>query len=391
MHFLKIFTASQFIMFSLLVNAQKENQEKQETFRKMRNDDFKNLIGGVQEGARLSYSSEKTNLEGSGGREIKKAHMLIQGVGSVGTTTNLTTLFNQKILPTFSGSFTMHFLMPNWSTWFYDGTFSRNYSQLQDLSIDEKSISTKTNLTDDKESTVFEYKYDLKEKVLNNTIDQTDRLYTFKRFFWASLTAKYDNSKFSFFDASRAFSDQLYESTYNSWTGKGSFNMYLFWNKTDIRWKRGIGWRPNFIYLTVSAQYGLGNNVQQLNKTVINDISSSNVVGSVTRQIVKSQTAYNGNFKEFKTFTPSFDLIISPIKYFAINTFGDYNFISGSDKTRNNIENFGSIAAGVYLYGSDNSASINIGVFYKWTKNNSTNSWIEQVGLRTSIPIKPLN
>ena len=373
------------IMFPLLTEAQ---SEKQKTFRKMRNNDFTKLIGGIQEGARLNYNSEKTNLEGSGGKEIKKAHMFIQGVGSIGTTTNLTTLFNQKTLPTFSGSVTAHFLLPNLSKWFYDGTFSRNYTQLQNLAVDEKTISTKIYSG---AATVFEYKDNLKEKVTNGSLKATDNLYTFKRFLWASVTAKYDNSKYSFFDATRPFSDQLYEPIYNSWTGKGSFNMYLFWNKTDVKWKRGIGWRPNFIYLTVSAQYGLGNNVQQLKKTTINDISSSTVNGTSTRQTVKSQSAYNGVFKEFKTFTPSFDFIFSPIKSFAINAFGDYNIINGSDKTKYNIDNFGSIATGIYFYGDGNSSKINIGAFYKWTKDNATNSWTEQVGLRTSIPITPLN
>lgn len=376
------------IMLPAVTEAQ---SEKQETFRKMRNNDFTKLIGGIQEGARLNYSSEKTNLEGSGGKEIKKAHMFLQGVGSVGTTTNLTTLFNQKTLPTFSGSLTAHFLLPNWSTWFYDGTFSRNYTQLQNSAVDEKTISTKINPTAVNESAVFEYKDNLKEKVASGSLKATDKLYTSKRFFWLSLTAKYDNSKYSFFDATRPFSEQLYEPTYNSWTGKGSFNMYLFWNKTDVNWKSGIEWRPNFIYLTVSAQYGLGNNVQQLKKTTVNDISSSIVNGTTTRQTVKSQSAYNGVFKEFKTFTPSFDFIFSPIKSFAINAFGDYNFINGSDKKRNGIDNFGSIATGIYFYGDGNSPKINIGAFYKWTKDNATNFWTEQIGLRTSIPITPLN
>jgi|GEM_PF-3754772 len=369
----------------------KAQEEKQETFFKMRNNDFTKLIGGIQEGARLNYNSEKTNLEGSGGKEIKKAHIFLQGVGSIGTTTNLSALFNQKVLPTFSGNLTAHFLIPQWSKWFYDGSFSRNYNQLQNAAVDAESISTKIDPADANENTVFEYKDNLKEKIANGSIKSTDRLYTFKRFFWASLTTKYDNSKFSFYDASRTFSNQLYEPIYNSWTGKVNFNGYVFWNKNDVKWKRGISWRPNFIYFTISAQYGLGNNVQQLKKTTVNDISSTTVNGANTRQIVKSQSAYNGVFKEFKTFTPSFDFIFSPIKSFAINAFGDYNFINGGDKTKNNIDNFGSIATGIYFYGDGNSSKINIGAFYKWTKDNSTNSWTEQVGLRTSIPITPLN
>lgn len=371
-----------------IANAQ---AEKQEDFQKMRNNDFTKLIGGIQEGARLNYNTEKTNLEGSGGKEIKKAHIFLQGVGSIGTTTNLSALFNQKFLPTFSGNITAHFLLPSWSTWFYDATFSRNFSALQNANTDTKTIDTKVDPTDNNEATVFKYKDNLQQKIANGSLKQTNTLYTFKRFFWASLTAKYDNSKYLFFDISRPFLDQLYEPIYNSWTGKASFNTYLFWNKTDVKWVRGFPWRPNFIYLTLAVQYGLGNNVQQIKKTTVNDISSSVVNGTTTRQVLKSQSAYNGVFKEFKTFTPSFELIISPIKSFAINVFGDHNFINGNDKKKNNIDNFGSIATGIYFYGDGSTSKINIGAFYKWTKDNATNTTTEQIGLKTSIPITPLN
>jgi hypothetical protein len=378
------------LLFLLLPNVSEAQAEKQSNFQKMRNNDFTKLIGGIQEGARLNYNTEKTNIEGSGGKELKKAHVFLQGVGSIGTTTNLSALFNQKVLPTFSGNLTAHFLIPHWSKWFYDGAFSRNYSQIQSAAIDVKSISTKINPGDSTESTVFEYKDNLKEKIANGSIKQTDKLYTFKRFFWASLTAKYDNSKYSFYDSSQVFSHQLSEPSYSSWTGKISFNSYLFWNKADVKWKK-LGWRPNFIFLTMSAQYGLGNNVQQLKKTTVNDISSITVNGTTTRQIAKSQSVYNGVFKEFKTLTPSFEFIFSPLKSFAINVFGEYNFINGADKAKYNISNFGSIATGIYFYGDGSSSKINIGAFYKWTKDNATNTTTEQVGLKTSIPITPLN
>jgi len=156
--------------FLVLPKISKAQAEKQETFQKMRNKDFTTLIGGIQEGARLNYNSEKTNIEGSGGKEIKKAHIFLQGVGTIGTTTNLSTLFNQKALPTFSGNITVHFLIPQWSKWSFDSTFSRNYSQLQNAAVDVKSISTKINPADNNEKTVFEYKDDLKESIANGNI-----------------------------------------------------------------------------------------------------------------------------------------------------------------------------------------------------------------------------
>lgn len=271
--------AAQFLLASFLFLTlpiiSRAQDEKQNNFQKMRNTDFTKLIGGIQEGVRLNYNSEKTNIEGSGGKEIKKAHLLLQGVGSVGTTTNLSTIFSQQALPTFSATITIHYLFPNLSKWFYDGTFSQNYTHLKDPAVDANTLDTKT---DPSEKVIFKYKQDLKEKIQNGTLKSTDNLYTFKQFCWVSFSTKYDNSKYSFFDGTRAFSDQLYEPSYNSWTGKFSLNGYLFWNKADVKWKK-FGWRPNFIYLTLSAQYGLGNNVQQLKKTTINDISSITVNG----------------------------------------------------------------------------------------------------------------
>lgn len=379
------------LSFFIDPNSSKAQGEKQQTFQNMRNKDFTKLIGGIQEGARLNYNSEKTNLEGSGGKEIKKAHILIQGIGSVGTTTNLSALFNQKVLPTFSGNLIAHFLIPQWSKWFYDGTFSRNISELQNSTLPTENISTKIEPSNSSERVIFTYTENLREKIISGTYKPTDKLYTYKRFFWASLATKYDNSKFSFYDSTQSYASQLSEPVYNSWTSKLSFNGYIFWNKSDIKWRSGIGWRPHFIYFTISTQYGLGNNILQLKKTTVNDITSTTNNGATTRQIIKSQSAYEGKFKEFKTLTPSFDIILSPIKSFAINAFGEYHIINRSDKINNEIDNFGSFATGIYFYSDSKTSPINIGAFYKWTKDNVSDSWTKQIGIRTSIPITPLN
>lgn len=139
-------------------------------------------------------------------------------------------------------------------------------------------------------------------------------------------------------------------------------------------------------------QYGSINNIDQLKKTTVNDISSSysNSTNTVTRQVVKSQSAYVGGFKQFNAFTPSFEFILSPIKSFALVTFGKYNMISDVDQTRYSIKNYGSIATGFYFYSSGKASSINIGAYYEWTSNNVTGDRTERVGLKTSIPITPL-
>ncbi len=361
--------------------------EPQSNFSKMRKDDFSKLIGGIQEGGKLQYNNEKTVLEGSGGKEIKKYHLFIQGTGSIGTTTNLSNLFSQKALPTFSGSLTLHWLIPGFSKWFYDGTFARNYAALR-TSTTPETIDTKSTPGSRTEVTKFTYREALQDKINKGTLSATSRLYTHKRFFWLSASGKYDNTKYAFYNANATFDNQLSEPIYNAWTGKLSINGYIYWNKTDISWS-GIKWRPNFIYLNFSAQYGLGNNIQQLKKTTVNDVTSSTVNGNTTRQVLKSQSVYNGTFKQFKTLTPSFELIFSPFRSFAVIAFGEHSFINSADRAAYNMANYGSIATGVYFYGDGNS-KINVGAFYKWTKDNATDSWTEQIGLKTTIPIAPL-
>jgi hypothetical protein len=364
--------------------------EPQNNFTKTRETDFSKLMGANQEGGKLNYNTEKTNLEGSGGHEFKKAHLFIQGTGSVGTTTNLSTLFSQTVLPTFSASITVNYLITPWSTWYFDNTYTRNVSQLNAAGIVAGNISTKNNPASTTEKTVFTYKESFQGKVIAGTFKATDRLYTFKRFFWASATGKYDNSKYAFYNAGMPFADQLSEPHYRAWTGKLTFNSYLFWNKEDINWVRGIHWRPNFIYLNISSQYGLGNNIDQLKKATVNDILTSNTSGTTTRQTVKSQSAYTGTYKEFNTFKPAFEFILSPFRSFALNVFGEYNYINKTDKLKFNINNFGSIATGIYFYGTGKPSAVNIGAYYKWTRDDATNSWTKQIGLKTSIPVTPL-
>jgi len=86
-------------------------EDKIKDFKETRKKEFVNLIGGIQEGIGINYNTDKTVIEGSGGFGIDRWNSLIQLKGSVGTTTNLSTLFTQKNLPTFSAAVTYHFLL----------------------------------------------------------------------------------------------------------------------------------------------------------------------------------------------------------------------------------------------------------------------------------------
>ncbi len=362
------------------------NAETQSNFKKMRRTEFTKLNGGIQEGYRINYNSEKTNIEGSLARELDKVHSLLQLTASVGTTTNLSQLFTQDVLPTFSVGITHHYLFQKASTWFYDNTFSRNYSAIKNGPSNPSAISTKNNPIDPTEATVFEYKNELRNKInKESNITASTPLYTYKKFTWLSTNIKYNNSKYQFYDNKRLFNNQLYEPIYDAWTAKISISNYRYWNKSDVNWVRRIHWRPNFIYFTAGLQYGLNNNIQQLKKTTVTDILSSTVSGTSTRQTTKSTNSYTGDYNEFHSLTPSFDLLISPIQSCAVNIFGDYNFIK-----ENSIQNFGSIATGIYFYSGESQSKINIGVYHKWTRNNNDDTWVREIGLRTSIPITPL-
>lgn len=383
-----LFVAFTTIFLQLDMQAQ---EEKQDNFIKMRNTDFTKLIGGIQEGFRLDYNTEKTSLGGSVAKEYKKSGLMFQLVGSVGTTTNLSSLFDQKVLPTMSGSLTLHYPMKWASTWFYDGSFSKNFNSIQNPATKLEDIST--DVVENGVTYVgnFEYREALREKIRTNKLSSTDRFYTHKRFLWLSATGKYENNKYLFFNSALPFASQFSEPTFAAWTGKVAANYFVSWNKTDLKWKGGFfGWRPNFFYITGGLQYGLGNNVTQLKKQTVHDVSSSVVSGGTTREVVKTQTPYAGQFKEFKMLTPSFDIILSPIRSFAINVFGDRTLISSSDRDKMGLSNYGTIATGVYFYGNGSTSKINIGVFYKWTTNNTTNETVGNFGLRTAIPITPV-
>ncbi|MBL0745485.1 hypothetical protein [Chryseolinea lacunae] len=356
-----------------------QETEGAKDFRQTRRTDFTTLLGGFQEGVSLSYNTDKTVVEGKGGFQPKGWNgTFFQVGGNVGTTTNLSAVFDQKALPVFSLNGTVNFLLGP-SRWFYDGTYTANFDELE-----KGNFSLNTN------STKFEYKEAFAKKVAGKSFSKTDVAYTFKRLFWLSVTAKHDNAKYSFYDANAAFANQITEQAYASWSGKLTLSGYFFWNKEDFRWKP---FRPNFIYVNMGLQRGRGNNISQLTKKTIYDIESTQVdpATNTTRVVVKPQTAYPNAYKQFMTNTLSFETIVAPIRAVALNVFGEYNFIDKADRDAFKMANFGSLAAGIYYYGFGNTAKVNLGVYYKWTwTNDADNSKAELWGLKTSIPITPL-
>jgi hypothetical protein len=103
-----------------------------------------------------------------------------------------------------------------------------------------------------------------------------------------------------------------------------------------------------------------------------------------------SKTAYLGEFRQYVTTTPSFEIMLSPIKQVAL--FGNFerNWIDSADKELYQLNNTNALASGVYFYGDSNKSCINIGVFYKWAQDSQTGNYVETLNLRTAIPITPL-
>lgn len=353
------------------------------TFIDMRNTDFTKLVG-QQEGGKINYSAEKANAEGSGGFSLTQ-DIIMQIGGSIGTTGNLLELFNEDIQPTYTSSLTLHFVLPG-TTYFYDGTLGGNIANLQNPAVPVTAI-TPLNLA----GNPLEYTYTqaFKNKILAGTYTYNAAipLYTCKRFFWASIAGLYNNSKYQFYDKKKQFANQLFEEHYSAGNVKGSLNFYISWNKSEISWNT---WRPEFFFATVGVKYGLENNILQLKKTTITDISYTEVdtTGSV-RQVTKANSAYQGIFQQYTTIVPSAEIIISPVKAFALDVFADYNLLNKSDRDKFNTDNYLSLAAGVYYYGSEKTSKINIGLFYRWTMNSSK-KLKEEIGIKVSLPITPI-
>lgn len=212
-------------------------------------------------------------------------------------------------------------------------------------------------------------------------------LYTCKRFFWASVAGFYNNSKYQFYDKKRQFSGQLFEEHYTSGNAKGSLNYYMSWNKSEISWN---SWRPEFFFITLGIKYGLESNILLLKKTTVTDVNYTEIDSTgTTRQITKTTAAYQGTFRQYNTIVPSAEIVLSPVKAFALDVFGEYNYLSKSDQTKIGTANYTSIAAGIYYYGSDKTSKVNIGIFYKWTKNSSK-TLKEEIGIKVSLPITPI-
>jgi hypothetical protein len=352
---------------------------KQDDFNKGRDQDFTKLVGGIQEGIRLEYNNEKTNLGYSQAKKLAGS-LMVQGAFSVGTTSNLSTLFSQDVLPAFAVSGTVHKLIRNWSIWFYDGEFTTNGGNFKNNGASPDSfVSSSPN--------EFTYRDRVWAKVTKGELTPgRDSLYTVRSFWWLSGTVKYDYSKYAFYDTARVFSLEVYDERYGAGSAKASLNYFINWNHDDIKWR---WWKPRFVFATVGLQRLRNNNIQQLKKDQINDVKFQTVNGSTIRQYTETASAYGGIYREYGSIAPQFEFLYSPLKALAINFFGEYNIIDKSDRDRLKVENYAAVAAGLYFYNSNEKSKINVGVFYKWVEDPLANSWDGTINLKTSIPIVP--
>jgi len=355
-------------------------QDKQYDFSKGRIEDFTKLIGGLQEGPRVNYNTDKTNVEYSGNWKIRTS-TLLQTTGAIGTTTNLGETFANGAMPTGQVSVTLHRLLGNMSIWYFDGQLRKNQSFLQsDLPL--KSIDTGTKK--------FTYRQALRDKIHKGTlVPGINKLYTARSFFWVSGGLKYDYSKYTFFDDKAAFDKQFSTPRFTTWSAR-LFASYMFsWNHTDVKW---AWWKPRFYYVTFGLQRGLDNNVSQLKKKTVTDIKSVYFDASTntTRQVTETTSAYTSVYRSFACWTPQFEIIYSPVQYVAVDLFGNYNLIDSQDRETYNLSNYLTLAAGLYFYGNGEKSKINIGLYYKWVENPKEDNWVGTFNLKTSIPIVPL-
>ncbi|WP_207533616.1 hypothetical protein [Desertivirga arenae] len=362
-------------LFFQITKVLPQSQDVNAEFYETRKTDFTKLLG-IQtsfEGIKINYNTDKASIEGNLGKSFGKGKFLVQVGGALGTTTNLNGIFDQKVLPATSVNISLSRLLPK-SIWRYDASLPNNYSAIQGNGAIGNIIT----------GAPFRYTEAFREKVNSGKHPSNKTLYTFKRLLWATATLKYDNNKYSFYNSARNFSKQLYDTAYQTFSGRVNVNGYVFWNKEDAKW---ASWRPNFLFLTAYLNYGRVNNISQLKKINVTDISSSVLNNNTERQISKTSSSYTGEYKEYRAVTPGFEFIFAPIKTVSLDLFGEYNYFQGTAQ----ISNYGSYGTGIFFYTSSGniSSKLNIGVFYKRVES-SNNNWEGQFGLKTSIPITPL-
>lgn len=347
------------------------------SFTSIRNNDFTQLTSISTPGVSVNYNSDKAVINGSftiGAIHEDTAHpMWIQLQPSIGTTTSLFTLGQDLPQPDFALSASLSYIVKN--KYFYDGTFTDNYDLIQS-DIDLNSIDTRSG---------FHYTASLRDNIKSKApkLEPNRRLYTAKRINWFNIVPEVGGSKYTFFDRNRVFDSQIYKPYYHLLGINLSFNHYWYLNNEDVHWNGFPTTR--FFYYKLAVKYGSNNNTEIIKKADIEEISTVIIdpITNTTRQVIKNTSAYSGIYEDYNAVTPSFEILYSFAKSFALDFFGNYNFITSNNATTTNN---GSIASGLYFYTNSNDSKINIGVYYQRTIGS--NSAKEIIGLKTKVPIK---
>lgn len=374
--------------FSVSAYAQDGAESNTRTFNEVRKTDFNKLIGTENnfQGVSLMYDKDKTSVVGSGGIPLNnKGTRLLYINGSLGTTTNLTNLFDQDLLPTFSVGASYNWLLPRHvkmftgSVWRYDSSFLGNRNSLKnDPDLDDISTG----------STKFSYRSKFQNDVKQNKFT-ANRVYTFKHVTWLSGALKYNNDKYGFIDLTRQFNNQKYDTTFSTFSGQFSLNGFLGWNHDYFKWK----FRPVYVYGILYARYTKNNNIAQLDKSTVYDVSSTQYDSSAntTRLGGKSQSYYKGKYVEYRSGALGARIMVSPIRHVTIDLSAEKNIISKADKKSLGLNDYSIVSAGLFVYtGSQDNFKVNIGLAVKRFQTSANKNWNNRVEIITSIPISPV-
>lgn len=377
-----------FAMSISTIYAQGDSQgSTRNNFRELRKKDFSKLSGIDQnfEGISFKYDKDKAILnfgQGIGFGHGKNALNINLGVG---TTTDLTKLFKQDLLPVFTAGLTYNRLLG--AKYYYDGQYDDNFAGLNG------TAPLSNYQTSDPGR--FRYKQGIRENIRKGKYDASTRVYSHKRLYWIGIGGKYNNNKYAFYDASRVFAGQQYDTVFQTFSGTISLNGYAGWNHTDFKWTpRNKVWlfhRPEFVFGTIYATVSKNNNINELKKVPISDIKESYFDSSsqTTRQILsKDESYYQGKYIEFYTTTVGTKIYYSPITMLTLNVFADVTMVGKKDISTFGLNDGATVGAGIFIYVSQaNKSSINIGVDYKRVQNITNTKWNNRLELVTSVPI----
>ncbi len=414
------------IFFTSLVTFASHNSfaQDEKSFEEIRKDDFKKLVGTSSnfEGFSVKYDKDKTSLLGSGGFTLNNKHIFMVG-GSLGTSTNLSNLFNQEILPTYSIGVSYNFLLRG-TKYFYDRTFDGYQQAIKDRKAEIDSIKNKLAILsaldvstndirvqtlqnrldeiEDESITItthdsrFAHRSKMKNRMLKR-LEERKRVYTHKRLVWVSIASTYNNDQYGFIDYARPFNAQQYDTSFQTFSGQISFNGYAGWNHTDYKWnrffKKPLNYKPVYIYSSLFGRISRSNNIADIKKKTVYDLEKSDYDTSskILRQSGKSKSYYNGNYYQFSTTAIGAKILISPFNHITLDFSAETNFIRNADKDNFKLNDYSVLSAGFFVYtGDKDTFKLNIGLAFKRQQSSTTKAWQDRLELITSIPIGPI-